>query len=125
MTELLHFHFSLSNTGERNSNPLQCSCLENPRDGGARWSAVYRVAQKQLSSSSSNSLFVNVVSDHKSGAVWRDGKGDLFISLSLLLAKSQPKLTLCIKSSSRLNSAYMSDRYVCVPEMTGRQATCP
>ena len=35
MTERLHFHFSLSCIGERNGNPLQCSCLENPRDGGA------------------------------------------------------------------------------------------
>ena len=49
---------SLSCTGEGNGNPLQCSCLENPRDGGAWWAAVYGVAQsrtrlKQLSSSSS------------------------------------------------------------------------
>ena len=44
-TEQLHFHFSLSFTGEGNGNPLQCSCLENPRDGGARWAAVYGVAQ--------------------------------------------------------------------------------
>ena len=35
MTEPLHFHFSLSCIGEGNGNPLQCSCLENPRDGGA------------------------------------------------------------------------------------------
>ena len=34
-TEQLHFHFSLSCIGEGNGNPLQCSCLENPRDGGA------------------------------------------------------------------------------------------
>ena len=34
-TERLPFHVSLSGTGERNGNPLQCSCLENPRDGGA------------------------------------------------------------------------------------------
>ena len=34
-TERLHFHFSLSYIGEGNGNPLQCSCLENPRDGGA------------------------------------------------------------------------------------------
>ena len=58
-TELLHFHFSLSCIGEGNGNPLQCSCLENPRDGGAWWSAVYGVAQswtrlKWLSSSSSS-----------------------------------------------------------------------
>ena len=57
--ERLHFHFSLSCTGEGNGNPLQCSCLENPRDGGAWWAAVYGVAQsrtrlKRLSSSSSS-----------------------------------------------------------------------
>ena len=45
-TERLHFHFSLSCIGEGNGNPLQCSCLENPRDGGAWW-AVYGFAQSQ------------------------------------------------------------------------------
>ena len=59
MTERLHFHFSLSCIGEGNGNPLQCSCLENPRDGGAWWAAVQGIAQsrtqlKRLSSSSSN-----------------------------------------------------------------------
>ena len=59
-TERLHFHFSLSRKGEGNGNPLQCSCLENPRDGRAWWAAVYGVAQsrtrlKRLSSSSSSS----------------------------------------------------------------------
>ena len=54
----LHFDFSLSCTGEGNGNPLQCSCLENPRDGGAWWAVVYGVAEsrtrlKRLSSSSS------------------------------------------------------------------------
>ena len=57
MTKRLHFHFSLSYIGEGNGNPLQCSCLENPRDGGAWWAAIYGVAQsqtrlKRLSSSS-------------------------------------------------------------------------
>ena len=57
-TEWLHFDFSLSCIGEGNGNPLQCSCLENPRDGGAWWAAIYGVAQsrtqlKWLSSSSS------------------------------------------------------------------------
>ena len=47
MTEQLHLHFSLSSIGEGNGNPLQCSCLENPRDGGAWWAAVYGVAQSQ------------------------------------------------------------------------------
>ena len=46
-TEPLHFHFSLSCTGEGNGNPLQCSCLENPRDGGAWWAAIYGVAQSR------------------------------------------------------------------------------
>ena len=57
-TERLPFHFSLSCIGEGNGNPLQCSCLENPRDGGAWWAAVYGVTQgqtqlKRLSSCSS------------------------------------------------------------------------
>ena len=57
MTERLPFHFSLSCIGEGYSNPLQCSCLENPRDWGAWWASVNGVAQsrtwlKQLSSSS-------------------------------------------------------------------------
>ena len=58
-----HFHFSLPCIGEGNGNPLQCSCLENPRDGGAWWAAVYGVAQSrtrltQLSSSSSRQFYV-------------------------------------------------------------------
>ena len=57
MTERLHFHFSLSCIGEGNGNPLQCSCLENPRDRGAWWVAVSGVTQswtrlKRLGSSS-------------------------------------------------------------------------
>ena len=61
-TERLHFHFSLACLREGNGNPLQYSCLENPRDGGAWWAAVYGVAQsriwlKHLSSSSSSFLF--------------------------------------------------------------------
>ena len=60
-TEQIHFHFSLSCTGEGNGSPLQCSCLENPRDGGAWWAAVYGVAQswtqlKRLSCSSNMKL---------------------------------------------------------------------
>ena len=47
MTERLHFHFLLSCIGEGNGNPLQCSCLENPRDRGAWWAAIYGVAQSQ------------------------------------------------------------------------------
>ena len=62
-TERLHFHFSLSCIGEGNGNPLQCSCLENPRDGRAWWAAVYGVSQswtrlKRLNSSSSSIEFL-------------------------------------------------------------------
>ena len=63
VTERLHFHFSLSCIGEGNGNPLQCSCLENPRDRGAWWATVYWVTQnptrlKQLSSSNSRNKFI-------------------------------------------------------------------
>ena len=65
-TERLHFHFSLSCIGEGNGNPLQCSCLENPRDGRAWWAAVHGVAQsrtwlKQLSSSSSGQIYQSFI----------------------------------------------------------------
>ena len=58
-TERLHFHFTLSCIGEGNGNSLQCSCLENPRDWGTWWAAIYGFAQswtrlKRLSSSSSS-----------------------------------------------------------------------
>ena len=64
-TEQLHFHFSLSCIGEGNGNPLQFSCLENPRDGWAWWAAVYGVTQsqtrlKRLSSSSSSMLLLHL-----------------------------------------------------------------
>ena len=64
-TEQLHFHFSLSCIGEGNGSPLQCSCLENPRDGGAWWAVVYGVTQsrtrlKRLSSSSSSMDIIRI-----------------------------------------------------------------
>ena len=73
-TERLHVHFSLSCIGEGNGNPLQCSCLENPRDGGAWWAAVYGVAQsrtrlKRLSSSSTE-RFLELFSRVKKTSQW-------------------------------------------------------
>ena len=70
MTERIPFYFSLSWIGEGNGNPLQCSCLENPRDGGAWWAAVYGVTQsrtqlKRLSSSSSRHLSFWSLFSHK------------------------------------------------------------
>ena len=67
MTEGLHFHFSLSCIGGGNGNPLQYSCLENPRDRGAWWAAVSGVALsrtrlKRVSSSSNT---------HSSVLAWR------------------------------------------------------
>ena len=64
-TEQLHFDFSLSCIGEGNGNPLQCSCLENPRDWVAWWAAVYGAAQsrtrlKRCSSSSSSSSSLKI-----------------------------------------------------------------
>ena len=66
MTERLPFHFSLSCIGEGNGNPLQCSCLENRRDGGSWWAAISGVAQsrtqlKPLSSSSSSAIQQNCI----------------------------------------------------------------
>ena len=62
-TERLHVPFSLSCIGEGNGNPLQCSCLENPRGGGAWWAAVYGVAQsqKRLKRLSSSSILFSIV----------------------------------------------------------------
>ena len=69
-TDRLDFHFSLSCFGEGNGNPLQCSCLENLRDGAAWWAAVYGVAQSRTrlkrlsSSSSSNSVYLMAFPSH-------------------------------------------------------------
>ena len=64
-TEQLQFHFSLLHIEEGNGNPLQCSCLENPRDRGAWWAAVYGVTQsrtrlKRFSNSSSSSILESI-----------------------------------------------------------------
>ena len=77
-TEQLHFLFSLSCIGEGNGNPLQCSCLENPRDGGAWWAAVYGVAQsrtrlKRLSSKSLLApLYLSNIPSHSASHVELD-----------------------------------------------------
>ena len=78
MTERFHFHFSLSCIGEGNGKQLQCSCLENPRDGGAWWAAIYGVAQswtqlKRLSSSSSRLLCLRDSPSKNTGSVSSPG----------------------------------------------------
>ena len=77
MTERLQFHFSLSCIGEGNGNPLQCSCLENPRDRGAWWAAVYGVTQswtrlkRRSSSSSSIECEEKAMATHSSTLAWK------------------------------------------------------
>ena len=90
MTERLSFHFSLSCFGEGNGNPLQCSCLENPRDGGAWWASIYGVSQsrirlKRLSSSSSSSrdLFKKI----------RDTKATLLAKIGAIKDRNGKDLT--------------------------------
>ena len=87
-TERLHFHFSLSCIGEGNGNPLQCSYLENPRDGGAWWAAVYGVTQswtrlKWLSSSSIlifHSLFIHFTVDRNLVCLYFEIKNKTYLS---------------------------------------------
>ena len=81
--ERLHFHFSLSCVGEGNGNPLQCSCLENTRDGGAWWAAVYGVAQSRTRLSDFTFTFYfhaleREMVTHSSAPAWRiPGMGSL------------------------------------------------
>ena len=89
-SEQLHFHFSLSCTGEGNGNPLQCSCLENPRDGEAWRAAIYGVAQswtrlKRLSSSSTSSMCPVGIARREWSKMSHDGSTE-----SLLLLEKVP-----------------------------------
>ena len=86
MTERLHFHFSLSCIGEGNGNPIQCSCLENPMDGGAWWAAVHGVARSRTRLSDFTLLFhfhalEKEMATHSSVLAWRipgtEGPGGL------------------------------------------------
>ena len=82
-TERLHFNFSLSCIGEGNGNPLQCSCLEHPRDGGAWWAAVYGVAQRRTRLkrlSSSTLIRMAIIKKPTNNKCWR-GYGEKGIIL--------------------------------------------
>ena len=96
-TEQLHFHFSLSCIGEGNGNPLQCSCLENPRDGGAWWAAVYGFTQSQTRlkwfSSSSSSMLIALLGSNLFSPV----------TVSFLSFTSYLTYTKC-RSSARWNN---------------------
>ena len=97
--EQLHFHFSLSCIGEGNSNPLQCSCLEIPREEGASWAAVYGVAQsqtwlKQLSSSSSRPFKDFRVMAINAGCAQQSMHDPALLQVKLWYGKSSKKLVL-------------------------------
>ena len=108
-TERLHFHFSLSCIGEGNGNPLQCSCLENPRDGGAWWAVVYGVAQsrtqlKRLSSSSSSMLIMglvyifwyreNIMNPYNSITKWRTSLAVQWLRIHLAMQRTKVRSLL-------------------------------
>ena len=89
--------FSLSCIGEGNGNPLQCSCLENPRDGGAWWAAVYGVAQsrtrlKWLSSSSVSFAVQNLLRLIKSHLF-------TFVFISITLGSGSKRILLYVKEN--------------------------
>ena len=99
-TEQLHFHFSLSCIGEGNGNPLQCSCLENPGDGGGRWAAVYGVAQsrtqlERLSSSSSIDSCMGNNSTSGQHKAKNYDKPEGIMSLFFILSHSDSSSTNC------------------------------
>ena len=105
MTELLHFHFSLSCIGKGNGNPLQCSCLENPRDVGTWWATAYGVAQsrtrlKRLSSSSSRALFKKI----------RDTKGTFHAKMGSIKDRNGMYLTEAKDIKKRLQE-YTEELY--------------
>ena len=104
---MTHFHFSLSCIGEGNGNPLWCSCLENPRDGGAWWAAVYEVAQsrtrlKWLSSSSDLGVGVR-------GCIWHDGASDVMQQTEKKAGGREPWPWSCRSPQWRRNWRWLSE----------------
>ena len=108
MTERLHFHFSLSCIGGGNGNPLQNSCLENPRDGGAWWAAVHGVSQsrtrlKWLSSSSST---VTQAKKQESQGNWQG------VCCTCVVMQHAWKMTWCLSIPERVDlGSYLSSKW--------------
>ena len=109
-TERLHFHFSLSCMGGGNGTPLQCSCLESPRDGGAWWAAVHGVAQsrtrlKRLSSTSS-SIHHSILSAQKS--VWNVlAARPIYVKLMLSNLDKLKILIICVVFHLNTSSSHL------------------
>ena len=113
---VLHFHFSLSCIGEGNGNPLQCSCLENPRDRGAWWAAAYGVTQsrtrlKWLSSSSSRTIF-RIILSNKVYCWLYSQRNKNFTSFLYLLCDPRPARPLCPWNSPGKNTGVGSHSFL-------------
>ena len=120
-TERLDFHFSLPCIGEGNGNPLQCSCLENPRDRGASWAAVYGVAQsqtrlKRLSSSSSRQKYEHT----KETRIERDTCTLTFIAALFTIAGTwmQPRCPSADEWIRKLWYIYTTEYYSAIKKNT-------
>ena len=94
-TERLHFHSSLSCIGEGNGNPLQCSYLENPRDGGAWWAAIYGVAQSQT-------RLKRLSSSRDYHTKWNKSEKDKYHVISLICGNSYITQWTYLQNKSRL-----------------------
>ena len=90
-TFTFHFHFSLSCIGEGNGNPLQRSCLENPRDGGAWWAAVYGVTQSRMRLSSSSRICLKASGSHHAFSI-----EDLVFLFPFMGGMLKLKLHMCV-----------------------------
>ena len=120
-TERLDFHFSLSCIGEGNGNPLQCSCLENPRDVAAWWAAVYGVTQsrtrlKRLSSSSSSSR-IESLKENKA-ARWVSTNGNFHqphYTLSLVVTKTINRANCPVDVFSHVSLNMTATEFVYLP----------
>ena len=110
-TKRLHFHFPLSCIGEGNGNPLQCSCLENPRDGGAWWAAVYGLAQSRtrLTQLSSSSIYYRGKNFKiKNSGSW-DKSGSMESSYNILLNISWLQILCAVSYIPSHSPSVMSD----------------
>ena len=120
-TKRLHFRFSLSCTGEGNGTPLQYSCLENPRDGGAQWAAIYGVAQSRtrLQRLSSSSISLKITAKcltmiHK-GLIY-SGKGLIYSGSPLTSLTSFPTPLQHSKAATLTLSSFLKYSNILFPQ---------
>ena len=127
-TERLHFHFSLSCIGEGNGNPLQCSCLENPRDRGAWWAAIYEVAQSRtwlkwlIIKDAGSSVFIAACGIQFSGQGWNPGP--LHWERRVLTTGPPEKSSLSVTLNSSLFSV-VQNLIKCVFSLSTDEGTRP